>query len=580
MDRIASVSFACSAEGICVGEEVRVVGSLSQLGAWNPDCGVALVADVIDFPKVPAFKTINSISLPFDAELEYKYVIINPSGVRWESFGFNRRLTVSHDNMAVEDEFDISNSKIRIFAEPSSLGHETAQFDSGTHWPDFKEELKADDPLILVSMNLPWSVKRAPPGSSEKWIFKRFKGLWVPVLYNVAASTNINFTWIGYPQIDLEDPQEQEEVSEILQRKYNCLPLFIPKPTLDLHRKFCNGVLFPLFHNILETSFESTPVYSEELWQSYRTVNSLFANKIKEIFSTNESNEMIWIHDFQLLLVPGFISHHRPTSNIGIFLHIPFPSSEIYKVLKHREELLLSMICCDLIGFHLFEYARHFITSCKRILGVDYACIKGGFLGLKFYGRNVLLKVGQLGIETRFMQETFQLPKFLNTSQVIKDKYSSVRRYALGVDPLHRLSGISNKFKAFANFVSTRQSNKYTRLSLVQMLFYPRNSSHKEAEFCLKEITDLANSINQKVGREIIELISYDEMNKGMRFAYMMHAQCLVNTSLRDGLSLVPLEFIATKDTLPARIILSEFAGVSRALSSPLRVNPYDVRPT
>jgi trehalose 6-phosphate synthase/phosphatase len=570
----AAVTFTVTAGDTRIGEEVRVVGNIPQLGKWEPERGVALVCDLVCMSE---WKTIAPISLPLGTEVEYKYVVINPDGVHWDQIEDNRRLTVSDENITVKDVLNEPRTKIFIHPAVRNSRHNSAHLDADPLWSEIRQEFKIDDPLIIVSMNLPWKIKRAPPGSPSKWICKRFNGLWVPELYDVAVLTDINFTWIGYPSIDLEDPAEQEEVADLLQRNYNCVPLFIPQQTLDLCRQFCNNVLYPLFHNILETSFEHTPVYSEDLWQSYRSVNSLFANKVKENFSTNESNEMIWIHDYQLLLVPGFISHHRPASNIGLFLHIPFPSSEIYKVLKHREELLLSVICCDLIGFHLFEYARHFITACKRILGIDYECIKGGYLGLKFYGRNVLLKVGHLGIETKYLRDTFDQPKYKQTCQEIQTKFSTNFRYALGVDPLHRLSGILNKFKAFANFVSSRHSAKYAHVVLVQLLYRLRNVSSKDSAEFNREVTELAESINATAGRELIVLASYEGMNKECRYAYMTNAFCLVNTSLRDGLNLLPLEYIAVKENRPARIILSEFAGVSRALSSPYRVNPYDL---
>jgi trehalose 6-phosphate synthase/phosphatase len=573
MDKQASISFTCIADDTLVGEELRLAGNTPQLGMWNPERGLALVSE----PSSPSeWRLIAPISVPLGTEIEYKYVIINPNEVRWDQIDCNRRLSVTDERMSVKDVIDKPHSK--IFIEPSLVPpHLNALLNTDSLWAEIRQEFKSDDPLIIVSMNLPWRVIRAPPGSPEKWLLKRFEGLWVPVLYDVAVSTDISFMWIGYPHIEIEDPAEQEEVAHLL-RRYKCLPLFIPPHTLTLCRSFCSNVLYPLFNNFIGTSSAHTPVYNEELWQSFRSVNSLFANKVKETFKSTESSEMIWIHDYQLLLVPGFISHHRPSSNIGLFLHSPFPSSEIYKVLRHRDELLLSMICCDLIGFHLFEYARHFTTSCKRILGIDYECIKGGYLGLKFYGRNVLLKVSHLGIQTANIHDTFEHPKYKQLNQSIQTTFPSDVRYALGIDPISRLSGIVNKFNAFANFAASRKTSKYRRVRLVQLLYSLRNSRTEDTAECKQEITDLANSINEAAGRELIVLKEYKIMSKEKRYAYMTNAFCFVNTSLRDGLCVIPLEYIAIKENQPARLIISEFAGVSRALSSPYRVNPYDVR--
>mmetsp|Transcript_57649 Transcript_57649/g.79161 ORF Transcript_57649/g.79161 Transcript_57649/m.79161 type:complete len:114 (+) Transcript_57649:938-1279(+) len=109
---------------------------------------------------------------------------------------------------------------------------------------------------------------------------------------------------------------------------------------------------------------------------------------------------MVWVHDTYLLLVPYLVKRKDIRSSIGFFMHSPFPSSDIYKMFPYRNEVLKSLICCDLIGFHIYEYARNFFTACRRVLGLNHEFKKGGFLGIEAYGRNVMLRVSHIGVET------------------------------------------------------------------------------------------------------------------------------------------------------------------------------------
>jgi trehalose 6-phosphate synthase/phosphatase len=145
----------------------------------------------------------------------------------------------------------------------------------------------------------------------------------------------------------------------------------------------------------------------------------------------------------------------------------------VYKVFKNREDLLYNMVCCDVIGLHLFEYARNFITCCKRILGLEHECVQGGLLGIKLYGRTLIIKVSHLGIEPS--QVEAKEPRTQTLLAQLKEKYEG-QRVLLGIDPLHRLSGIVHKFKSSGNFLSSSRADRHKNLKLVQVVFPVRNS--------------------------------------------------------------------------------------------------------
>lgn len=338
-----------------------------------------------------------------------------------------------------------------------------------------------------------------------------------------------------------------------------------------LHTQFCNGILYPLFNNIIGTAQQNNPQYSEELWEAYRKVNSFAADKIMKIYK----DELIWVHDYQLLLTPSFVSRRtRDILNIGIFLHHPFPSCEIYRVLPHREAILHAMLCCDLIGFHLFEYARHFLGSCKRILGIDHQFSPGGYLMLDYYGRHIMIRIGHLGVEPHIIDEVCKTDDYSNTVKELKALYGN-KKVLLGIDPLHRLSGISLKLKALK--LSMQNLHQYRqKVVFVQLLAQAKNSSDDEKNEVLAEIMQLRDEINSEVGAEVVQFVEGD-ISRVIRYAYMSIASGVINSSYREGLFLIPFEVIAINKEKPVEIIISEFAGVSRALSSLKKVNPFDI---
>lgn len=154
---------------------------------------------------------------------------------------------------------------------------------------------------------------------------------------------------------------------------------------MEGHNEFCRDILFPFFHNSLDGFIE----YDLELWEKYRNVNSVFAS---HVIKHQIQGEMLWIHDYQMLLVPSLLIRRIQGLNIGFAFHVPFPSFDVFRVLPHREHIIYSILCCDLITFHQFDYCRHFITICKRMLGVTTESSRG-FIMLTYEGRQIITKV-------------------------------------------------------------------------------------------------------------------------------------------------------------------------------------------
>mmetsp|Transcript_40690 Transcript_40690/g.39292 ORF Transcript_40690/g.39292 Transcript_40690/m.39292 type:complete len:167 (+) Transcript_40690:1053-1553(+) len=159
-------------------------------------------------------------------------------------------------------------------------------------------------------------------------------------------------------------------------------------------------------------------------WKKYQNLNQDIAQKVievKNIFS-KQNLKSIWVHDNHLLLVPYFLKKSFFEANIGFFFHSPFPSSDIFRMFRYRVQVLHSLLSCDLVGFHLFEYARNFFKSCHRLLGLEYEFRMGGYLCINFHGKNVVIRVSHVGVDQEFVEELMKSKKYRNILKSFKDQ--------------------------------------------------------------------------------------------------------------------------------------------------------------
>jgi trehalose 6-phosphate synthase/phosphatase len=182
--------------------------------------------------------------------------------------------------------------------------------------------------------------------------------------------------WIGWPGIFTDSKKEQAEIKAVL-KKWDCIPVFFDEETINKFFGYYESVIRPIFHNFKDLN-EMENESELDMWQGYLDVNEKIAERACQ--QSNRDNDLFWLHDAHLMMVPKLIKRHNIEATIGIFMHSPFPSSDVYKMLPKRIEVLSALTCCDLIGFHLFEHARHFFTACRRVLGLNHEFKKGGFL--------------------------------------------------------------------------------------------------------------------------------------------------------------------------------------------------------
>ncbi|WOL08600.1 putative alpha,alpha-trehalose-phosphate synthase [Canna indica] len=380
------------------------------------------------------------------------------------------------------------------------------------------------------------------------------------------------------------DPAQHAAVSWILYDRFRCLPVFIPA---DLHRRFyhgfCKHYLWPLFHYLLPLSPSSLGglPFDRSLWLSYLSANKLFADRLIELL--NPDDDLVWIHDYHLLALPTFLRRRSPRVKLGFFLHSPFPSSEIFRTIPVREELLRALLNADLVGFHTFDYARHFLSSCSRLLGLDYQS-KRGYIGIEYYGRTVTVKILPVGIDMGQHEFVISSPETTAKVQELQAKYKD-KILMLGVDDVDLFKGIGMKLLAVEQLLEEHPRLR-GRAVMVQIA-NPARSEGKDVQEVRDEVESISKRINERFGRPGYEPIVM--INRTVqtyeKAAFYAVAECCVVNPVRDGMNLVPYQYTVCRQQSPALaeaskksiIVVSEFVGCSPSLSGAIRVNPWNV---
>ena len=379
-----------------------------------------------------------------------------------------------------------------------------------------------------------------------------------------SLSTSHEFIWIGWPGITSEKLTEENK-AEATRRltEENCHPVFPSKKQIqDYYEGFCNKTVWPLFHY-----FPLYTVYEDQYWQTYNQVNGLFCDAVAKIAKPDDD---IWVHDYQLMLLPGLIRKKIPDARIGFFLHIPFPSFELFRLLPWRTEILNGLLGADVIGFHTYDYVRHFLSSVARIAGIEHS------MGSLTVGdRFVKVDAFPMGIDYERYSGAARNPKVKTRIATIRNKVGD-RKIILSVDRLDYTKGIVQRLEAFDLFLSQNPMYK-EKVTLILVAVPSRMGVEKYTEL-RRQLEALVGRINGEHGT-----IGWVPVWYLYRFVPFERLVALYNladvalvTPLRDGMNLVAKEFIATKTDGRGVLILSEMAGTASELGEALTVNPRD----
>lgn len=377
--------------------------------------------------------------------------------------------------------------------------------------------------------------------------------------------------WIGWSGLTEEEiPKKLESKIDKALKENGCSKVSLSSEEIDgFYYGFSNRTIWPLFHYFLEYS-----EFEADSWNTYKAVNQKFADAI---LKKADDDDVIWVHDYQLMLVPEMVKAKRPNTSIGFFLHIPFPSFEIFRTLPWRKEVLRGLLGSDLIGFHTYDYERHFLSSVRRLLGLEVS-----FNEINMDDRVIKVDSFPMGIDYNKFSNAAKLHE-KNTS----DKQSELQRrlnihkqsnpdakLILSIDRLDYSKGIAKRLNAFEYFL--KKHPEYLEKVRLIILAVPSRSNVPQYQLLKKEIDELVGRINGEFATVSWTPIWY--FYRSMPFENLIDlytsSDIALLTPIRDGMNLVAKEYIATRTDKTGVLILSEMAGSANEMNEALLINP------
>ncbi|MEI9938079.1 MAG: bifunctional alpha,alpha-trehalose-phosphate synthase (UDP-forming)/trehalose-phosphatase [Pseudomonadota bacterium] len=370
-------------------------------------------------------------------------------------------------------------------------------------------------------------------------------------------------SWVGWPG-GTPTSDEQRALLDQKLAEHSATPVYLSSEESErFYEGMSNSVIWPLFHYLIDR----VPLFVRD-FAEYRAVNERFADAV---CAQAGEEDLIWIHDYHLLLLPQILRERLPRARIGFFLHIPFPSSEIFRLLPHREDLLRGMLGANLIGFHTFGYARHFADALLGNLGIEPELDR-----VDVEGRNVSIGVFPMGIDVGTFERLANGPQLVERVAELR-RAQGVEQLILGVDRLDYTKGIPRKLLAMERLLE--RSPQYRGKVRLLQVAVPSRENVAEYKSLRTDVETLVGRINGSSGslhdapiHYLYKSLTQEELVASYRAANVM-----VVTPLRDGMNLVAKEYVASRTDGDGVLVLSELAGAASELGEALTVNPYDV---
>ncbi|NCD71939.1 bifunctional alpha,alpha-trehalose-phosphate synthase (UDP-forming)/trehalose-phosphatase [Mucilaginibacter agri] len=371
--------------------------------------------------------------------------------------------------------------------------------------------------------------------------------------------------WVGWPGLEIDRHDDQLSVTEQL-KELSLMPVFLSQDEINQYYEgFSNEVLWPVFHYYASTYAH----YAEANWECYQRVNQKFCDAILEVANPGDT---IWVHDYQLILLPKLIRDARPDVSIGFFQHIPFPSDEMFRLIPWRSELLEGMLGADLIGFHTFDDVRHFLSAVQRLLPVQVSAniITSG-------ERAIVIESFPMGIDDKKYGNLSQQPNVKIEAELIKETFKN-QKLILSIDRLDYSKGILQRLHAL-EVLFEKHPELITKITLYMIVVPSRDQ--------VPQYKELRDNIDKKVGNinaryRTLEWSPIQYFYKSFPIetlsALFSTADVCLITPMRDGMNLVSKEYVASRMHNDGVLILSEMAGASKELIDAIIVNPSNVQ--
>ena len=403
--------------------------------------------------------------------------------------------------------------------------------------------------IIVIANRLPVARKDGDWVTSPGGLVRALE----PVLQRV------NGSWVGW------SGDTDSELQPFAHDGIEQIPVPLTSAELEgFYYGFCNSTLWPLYHDAIVA-----PEFHRHQWRPYVTVNQRYAHHAAQVL---EDDDIAWVQDYQLQLVPGMLRAMRPEATIGFYLHIPFPPIELFSRLPWRQQIVEALLGADVLAFQTRASVRNFADAARRY-GEATVSSRGE---LSWRGRTIKLQRAPIAIDTSHFDRLARSPQVRQRARELRHELGDAECIILGVDRLDYTKGIDLRLKAFAGLLE--QSDEQRRYEFVQVAV-PSREDVPAYQDLRSEIEQLVGRINGDHGEPGWAPVSYLYRSLDLEelIAYYVAADVMLVTPLRDGMNLVAKEYVATRIAEPGVLILSEFAGAAEQLRSAMVVNPHDV---
>jgi len=411
---------------------------------------------------------------------------------------------------------------------------------------------RGDRPIVIVSNRLPFTFQRGAKGLERQ----RSPGGLVSALEPVLQTRGGR--WIGWPGIAVRDREKLPTSGE----SYEISPVLLSESEIQrYYHGFSNRTLWPLLH-----SFPETTRFERREWDAYVRVNERFAHTVGE--QANE-NDLVWVHDYHLMMSPPSIRQTLPETSLAFFLHVPFPPYDVFRLLPWDREILRALLACDLIGFHVRGYAENFLDCVERSLG---ARVHEDEMLVEYGDRTTRVGAFPIGIDFELFER--------RAREAPDQPETQGERVVLGVDRLDYTKGIPERILAFERLLE--RYPRYREKVVLLQLAVPSRGQVAEYRSLKREIDELVGRVNGRFATANWSPIRYlyRSYTQDRLSALYRDADVALLTPLRDGMNLVAKEFVACQIHEPGVLVLSKLAGSAHTMREALRVNPYDVEGT
>jgi trehalose 6-phosphate synthase/phosphatase len=368
--------------------------------------------------------------------------------------------------------------------------------------------------------------------------------------------------WIGWPGLEVPEDRQEEVRGQLAE--LNLIPVFLSTEEINLYYEgFSNEVLWPVFHYMVTYAH-----FEQNYWTFYQNVNKKFAEVVIEHI---QDGDTVWVHDYQLLLLPELIRAKEEHVTIGFFQHIPFPSYEIFRLIPWRQEIINGMFGADLIGFHTFDDVRHFLSAASKIILSKFADNV-----ILHNERQIVVEAFPMGIDDEKYASLITTPEVQENIRSLKETFNG-QKVILSIDRLDYSKGILQRLQAFELLLQTYP--EYIEVLDLYMIVVPSRDTVPQYKELRDQIDQLVGNINGKFRTLNWAPIHYFYRSfpiDSLSALYNTADVCLV-TPMRDGMNLVSKEYVASRTNDDGVLILSEMAGASKELNDALIVNPNNI---